>query len=188
MHARGAPLSWAKLMGSPTWIGLILPRPRAQTLTRLSAPIMLTHIPPPPGGPRRAVTSAAKFDDRIAIFVTERHNLVRSALVRGRVVKWVGGDAGLDRGSHLPQVRLRPIPATRRAYRQSANRGSANRASDDRGEPHGSGTRGGSTHCCRTNSGPLRCTVSAALDLPRTRARRLASCSRTSSPPFDGPD
>ena len=126
----------AKLMGSQIWIGLILPRPRAQTLTRLS-PIMLTHIPPPPGGPRRAVTSAAKFDDRMAIFVTERHNLVRSALVRGRVVNWVGGDAGWDRGSHLRQVRLRPIPATRRADRQSANRGSANRASDDRGEPHG---------------------------------------------------
>jgi PPOX class probable F420-dependent enzyme len=33
-------------------------------------------------------------DDRIAISVTDRENLVRSALVRGRVVKRVGGDAG----------------------------------------------------------------------------------------------
>jgi PPOX class probable F420-dependent enzyme len=33
-------------------------------------------------------------DDRIAISVTDRDNLVRSALVRGRVVKRVGGDAG----------------------------------------------------------------------------------------------
>ena len=33
-------------------------------------------------------------DDRIAISVTDRENLVRSALVRGRVVKRIGGDAG----------------------------------------------------------------------------------------------
>lgn len=33
-------------------------------------------------------------DDRIAISVTDRENLVLSALVRGRVVKRVGGDAG----------------------------------------------------------------------------------------------
>ncbi|MDL4817249.1 pyridoxamine 5'-phosphate oxidase family protein [Actinomadura opuntiae] len=35
-------------------------------------------------------------DDRIAISVTDRENLVLSALVRGRVVKRVGGDAGWD--------------------------------------------------------------------------------------------
>lgn len=33
-------------------------------------------------------------DDRVAISVTDRENLVRSALVRGRVVRRVGGDAG----------------------------------------------------------------------------------------------
>jgi PPOX class probable F420-dependent enzyme len=35
-------------------------------------------------------------DDRIAISVTDRENFVRSALVRGRVVKRVGGDAGWE--------------------------------------------------------------------------------------------
>jgi PPOX class probable F420-dependent enzyme len=35
-------------------------------------------------------------DDRIAISVTDRENLVRSALVRGRVVGRVGGDAGWE--------------------------------------------------------------------------------------------
>ncbi|OJY48626.1 MAG: PPOX class F420-dependent enzyme [Pseudonocardia sp. 73-21] len=35
-----------------------------------------------------------RADDRIAISVTDRENLVRSALVRGRVVGRVGGDAG----------------------------------------------------------------------------------------------
>ena len=35
-------------------------------------------------------------DDRIAISVTERENWVRTALVRGRVVKRVGGDAGWE--------------------------------------------------------------------------------------------
>jgi len=35
-------------------------------------------------------------DDRIAISVTDRENLVRGALVRGRVVKRVGGDAGWE--------------------------------------------------------------------------------------------
>jgi PPOX class probable F420-dependent enzyme len=35
-------------------------------------------------------------DDRIAISVTDRENLVRSALVRGRVVRRVGGDAGWE--------------------------------------------------------------------------------------------
>jgi len=35
-------------------------------------------------------------DDRIAISVTDRANMVRSALVRGRVVKRVGGDAGWE--------------------------------------------------------------------------------------------
>jgi PPOX class probable F420-dependent enzyme len=35
-------------------------------------------------------------DDRVAISVTDRENLVRSALVRGRVVKRVGGDAGWE--------------------------------------------------------------------------------------------
>jgi PPOX class probable F420-dependent enzyme len=35
-------------------------------------------------------------DDRIAISVVDRENLVRSALVRGRVVKRVGGDAGWE--------------------------------------------------------------------------------------------
>jgi PPOX class probable F420-dependent enzyme len=35
-------------------------------------------------------------DDRIAISVTDRENLVRSALVRGRVVKRIGGDAGWE--------------------------------------------------------------------------------------------
>ena len=35
-------------------------------------------------------------DDRIAISVTDREDLVRSALVRGRVVERVGGDAGWE--------------------------------------------------------------------------------------------
>jgi hypothetical protein len=35
-------------------------------------------------------------DDRIAISVTDREYLVRSALVRGRVVKRVGGDTGWE--------------------------------------------------------------------------------------------
>lgn len=35
-----------------------------------------------------------RADDRVAISVTDRENLVRSALVRGRVVERVGGDAG----------------------------------------------------------------------------------------------
>jgi nitroimidazol reductase NimA-like FMN-containing flavoprotein (pyridoxamine 5'-phosphate oxidase superfamily) len=35
-------------------------------------------------------------DDRIAISVTERDNWARSALVRGRVVQRVGGDAGWE--------------------------------------------------------------------------------------------
>jgi PPOX class probable F420-dependent enzyme len=33
-------------------------------------------------------------DDRVAISVTDRDDLVRSALVRGRVVDRIGGDAG----------------------------------------------------------------------------------------------
>ena len=35
-------------------------------------------------------------DDRVAISVTHRENLVRSALVRGRVVQRIGGDAGWE--------------------------------------------------------------------------------------------
>lgn len=35
-------------------------------------------------------------DDRIAISVVDRENLVLSALVRGRVVKQIGGDAGWE--------------------------------------------------------------------------------------------
>jgi PPOX class probable F420-dependent enzyme len=35
-------------------------------------------------------------DDRVAISVIDRENMVRSALVRGRVVKRVGGDAGWE--------------------------------------------------------------------------------------------
>lgn len=35
-------------------------------------------------------------DDRVAISVVDRENMVRSALVRGRVVKRVGGDAGWE--------------------------------------------------------------------------------------------
>lgn len=35
-------------------------------------------------------------DDRIAVSVTDRENLVRGALVRGRVVQRVGGDAGWE--------------------------------------------------------------------------------------------
>ncbi|HEY3688669.1 MAG TPA: pyridoxamine 5'-phosphate oxidase family protein [Streptosporangiaceae bacterium] len=35
-------------------------------------------------------------DDRVAISVTDRENLVRSALVRGRVVERIGGDAGWE--------------------------------------------------------------------------------------------
>jgi PPOX class probable F420-dependent enzyme len=35
-------------------------------------------------------------DDRIAISVTDREDMVRSVLVRGRVVKRVGGDAGWE--------------------------------------------------------------------------------------------
>jgi pyridoxamine 5'-phosphate oxidase-like protein len=41
---------------------------------------------------RKARNLAA--DDRVAISVTHREDLVRSALVRGRVVKRIGGDAG----------------------------------------------------------------------------------------------
>jgi PPOX class probable F420-dependent enzyme len=37
-----------------------------------------------------------QLDDRVAISVTDRENLVRSALVRGRVVKRIGGDAGWE--------------------------------------------------------------------------------------------
>jgi PPOX class probable F420-dependent enzyme len=43
---------------------------------------------------RKARNLAA--DDRVAISVTDRVDLVRSALVRGRVVERVGGDAGWD--------------------------------------------------------------------------------------------
>ena len=43
---------------------------------------------------RKARNLAA--DDRVAISVTDRENLVRSALVRGRVVKRIGGDAGWE--------------------------------------------------------------------------------------------
>jgi PPOX class probable F420-dependent enzyme len=35
-------------------------------------------------------------DDRIAISVTDRDDLVRSALVRGRLVERIGGDAGWE--------------------------------------------------------------------------------------------
>ncbi|HEY4019173.1 MAG TPA: pyridoxamine 5'-phosphate oxidase family protein [Pseudonocardiaceae bacterium] len=35
-------------------------------------------------------------DDRIAVSVTDRENLVRGALVRGRVVQRFGGDAGWE--------------------------------------------------------------------------------------------
>jgi PPOX class probable F420-dependent enzyme len=44
--------------------------------------------------PRSRKARNLVVDDRIAISVTDRENLVRSALVRGRVVKRVGGDAG----------------------------------------------------------------------------------------------
>jgi PPOX class probable F420-dependent enzyme len=43
---------------------------------------------------RKARNLAA--DDRVAISVTDRDDLVRSALVRGRVVKRIGGDAGWE--------------------------------------------------------------------------------------------
>ena len=43
---------------------------------------------------RKARNLAA--DGRVAISVIDRENLVRSALVRGRVVKRVGGDAGWE--------------------------------------------------------------------------------------------
>ena len=43
---------------------------------------------------RKARNLAA--DDRVAISVVDRENLVRSALVRGRVVQRVGGDAGWE--------------------------------------------------------------------------------------------
>jgi len=43
---------------------------------------------------RKARNLAA--DDRLAISVTDRDNLVRSALVRGRVAKRIGGDAGWE--------------------------------------------------------------------------------------------
>jgi PPOX class probable F420-dependent enzyme len=43
---------------------------------------------------RKARNLAA--DDRIAISVTDREDLVRSALVRGRLVRRVGGDAGWE--------------------------------------------------------------------------------------------
>ena len=37
-----------------------------------------------------------RADDRIAISVTDREDLVRSALVRGRVVRQIGGAAGWE--------------------------------------------------------------------------------------------
>jgi PPOX class probable F420-dependent enzyme len=37
-----------------------------------------------------------QLDDRVAISVVDRENLVRSALVRGRVAKRIGGDAGWE--------------------------------------------------------------------------------------------
>jgi hypothetical protein len=40
-------------------------------------------------------------DDRIAISVTDRDNLVRSVLVRGRAVKRVGRDAILAEPAHV---------------------------------------------------------------------------------------
>jgi PPOX class probable F420-dependent enzyme len=43
---------------------------------------------------RKARNLAA--DDRVAISVADRENLVRSALVRGRVVKRIGGAAGWE--------------------------------------------------------------------------------------------
>ena len=43
---------------------------------------------------RKARNLAA--DDRVAISVTDRENLSRSASVRGRVVKRIGGDAGWE--------------------------------------------------------------------------------------------
>ncbi len=67
-------------------------------------------------GSRKACNLLA--DDRIAISVTDRRNLVRSALVRGRVVGRVGGDAGwaiVDRifakytGSPYPQREDREV-------------------------------------------------------------------------------
>jgi len=52
-------------------------------------------------------------DDRIAISVTERASWVRSALVRGRVVKRVGGDAGAS----LPMRRgIRESPRSLRIF------------------------------------------------------------------------
>jgi PPOX class probable F420-dependent enzyme len=46
--------------------------------------------------PRSRKGRNLEADDRIAISVTDRENLVRSALVRGRVVRRIGGDAGWE--------------------------------------------------------------------------------------------
>jgi PPOX class probable F420-dependent enzyme len=46
--------------------------------------------------PRSRKARNLDADDRIAISVTDRENLVRSALVRGRVVRRIGGDAGWE--------------------------------------------------------------------------------------------
>jgi hypothetical protein len=46
--------------------------------------------------PTRARIGTLVAHDRIAISVADRENLVRSTLVRDRVVKRVGGDAGWE--------------------------------------------------------------------------------------------
>ncbi|HTF48432.1 MAG TPA: pyridoxamine 5'-phosphate oxidase family protein [Pseudonocardia sp.] len=62
-------------------------------------------------------------DDRIAISVTDRENLVRSALVRGRVVKRVGGDAGWEIVDRIfAKYTGGPYPSARTARRTSWNR------------------------------------------------------------------
>lgn len=62
-------------------------------------------------------------DDRIAISVTDRENLVRDALVRGRVVKRVGDDADWDIVDRIfastPAARTR---GARTAWPSSCNR------------------------------------------------------------------
>jgi hypothetical protein len=55
--------------------------------------------------------------------VTDRENLVRSALVRGRVVKRVGGDAGWEIVDRIfAKYTGGPYPSARTARRTSWNR------------------------------------------------------------------
>jgi hypothetical protein len=55
-----------KAHGIPIWIGLILPRPRGQTLTPLVAPTMSAHIPGAlPGHPDAGTPPPAPWPDQV---------------------------------------------------------------------------------------------------------------------------